>query len=504
MLVHRLSNSLAKVTTRMRSVVEARSSWKNFLANALILPPGICLSLAVAFLIAQGSWLLAAVMVCAIPTAVLLNKYPLAAFIIWFLLMSLLPFKTVSPRVFWVVHRALIPGALGLTILARMLKIKDIHPVRLGWAELSMALFLLIAGISVLLTRSSPLLYLYELYDRMLVPFAAYLLMRLLPWQRQNLNWLVGICLVICVIEIVVGFWARYAPQTLPSLWNISRMGTRMSGTFSNPTPYAYTLAFCMTIIFHYAMNYAKGITRLLLIFVFGIGLLCIFLTFTRGCWGAALLLLFGLWLMYPKPILSLLAVALPIVAILSVSVFADEMALAVKRLETQDTINSRIVLAYAGQKMFYAKPILGWGFGNYDRYDWQFMEQVGNAAPTKWDVKYGTSHNTYLTILAEMGIVGFFFQFFPFFWWLGQTLRVLPRLLPEKREPYKLLVGLWLTILFYVFASQVVDMRFFWSQIGTLWASLGLIGTLVRQTETQVVTPTITSISRQRKQRTR
>lgn len=482
--LHRAPKMLTEKIMYVRSLTQNRSAMRQdrLFANGITVLIGIVLGVAAASLITRDSWLLAIAIVCTVPAIVFLNKYPLAALIVWFLVMPLLPFQTTSPSVFWIIHRALMPGALGLTILARMLRIKPARSVYLGWAELAMLLCLAYAAVSVLLTRRSPLLHLYELYDRMLVPFSAYLLIRLQDWNWPKLKWLIMACLITCVIQILIGFWAFYAPETLPFIWDISRMdSTRMSGAFDNPTPYAYTLAFCMVIVFHYAMNYAQKTARLRLVFLFSIGLLCIFLTFTRGCWAAALIVLAGLLVMYPKTILSLLAVALPVIAILSVSVFSEEMDLALERLGTQDTVDNRIILAHAGQQMFYARPIFGWGFGSYDRYDWQFMESVSGVAPTKWDIKHGTSHNTYLTILAETGVVGFFLQFFPFFWWLWQTSRLAPRLLRERDERSKLLIGLWLTILFYVVASQVVDMCFFWFPVGTLWISLGLIGSMVQ-----------------------
>jgi O-antigen ligase len=130
---------------------------------------------------------------------------------------------------------------------------------------------------------------------------------------------------------------------------------------------------------------------------------------------------------------------------------------------------------------MFRAKPVFGWGFGTYDRYDWQFMERVGNAAPTSWDVQHGTSHNTYITILAETGVVGFFFLFLPLIWWLVLSIKVLPRLPRQGFWSWRLLVVLWLPILFYLISTQVMDMRFFWYQIGVWWMLLGLIASLVQ-----------------------
>lgn len=456
--------------------------WDTYLIpNAIPALAGCALGVALAFSIVKGPWYLPIALVAAVPGAIVLNKYPLATSMIWFALMPLLPFKTVSSSVFWIIHRALMPLAVGLCVLSRLLKTKKHTPIQLGWAELSMVIYLILGAASITLTRKSPWLYLYELYDRMFVPFTAYWLMRLSRPTEQDLKRAIPIMMFLCITEVGVGFWARYAPQTLPAVWRISRMGTRMSGTFTNPTPYAFTLVTCMSLVFYEAMNCKKEARRTLLILTFAVGLLCIFLTFTRGCWGAALLVLVGLLYLYPKPVLTLGAIALPIVLILTTSVFAKEMAFAFKRLSTQDTVNSRVVLANAGKQMFYAKPILGWGFGNYDRYDWQFMKRVGNAAPTSWDIKYGTSHNTYMTILAELGVLGFFFQFLPLIWWLVSSIKVLPRLPREGFWSWRLLVVLWLPILFYLVSSQVIDMRFFWYQIGVWWMILGLIASIVQ-----------------------
>jgi hypothetical protein len=454
---------------------------ERLLSTGALLLGGVVLGALLAFWIARESWWLALATVSVAPAVILLSRYPLAAIMLWFLVMPFLPFETVGPSVFWVVHRALIPVALGITILSRMFIQTERKPVGWGWAEWSMVIYLAVIAALVLLTASTPLTKLYELYDRMFVPFAAYWLMRFVgPNERDLKRWMPGV-VFICVAEIVVGFWARYAPDTLPALLDITRMGTRMSGSFDNPTAYANLLAFCMVLIFHYAMNNARGPVRLLLLLIFGLGLVCIFLTFTRGCWGAALIVLLGLLIIYPRPTLALFAVATPVILLLSASVFADEVRFALVRLETQDTIDSRMILAHAGEKMFYTRPITGWGFGNYDVYDWTFMERTGGAAPSSWDVLHGTSHNTYLTILAETGLVGFSLQFFPLVWWLIFSIKALSRLPKTGLWSRRLLVVLWLSVFFYLVASQVMDMRFFWLQIGVWWMTLGLIGSIVQ-----------------------
>jgi O-antigen ligase len=177
----------------------------------------------------------------------------------------------------------------------------------------------------------------------------------------------------------------------------------------------------------------------------------------------------------------SLLLVGVPIMLILFAGPLANELAWAYERLNSVQTAESRIIVSHAGQQMFLAKPFFGWGYGNYDRYDWQFMERVGDIAPTNWDIEEATSHNTYVTILAETGLMGLFLYSLPVFWWLRLTVKALPRLPQEGFWSWRLLVMLWLSVGFYVLVTQFMDMRFFRFSIGLVWLTLGLIANMVQ-----------------------
>jgi O-antigen ligase len=257
--------------------------------------------------------------------------------------------------------------------------------------------------------------------------------------------------------------------------------GFRIVGTLGDPAPYTSTLMFMMLFLLHYAMNQPKRIVRGLLISAVGLGIFCIFLSFSRGSWLAGALTLVALLVLYPKPILTLILITLPVIIGLSTTVLANEVAYASQRLNTENTVESRLILAHAGEQMFLAKPLLGWGYDNYDRYDWRFIERVENAAPTTWDIQLGTSHNTYLTILAEIGAVGFLFYTFPAIWWLYLTFRVLPRLPKEGFWSWRLLIMMWLSVGFHIVVSQFMDMRFFLFSTTLLWLTLGLIANMVQ-----------------------
>lgn len=463
--------------------------WEKYLLPGFLpLLLGLAGGIVLGFLIAKGFWYLVLVGAFAIPFVILLNKYPFSVILLWFSLMPFLPVGQVPSVAMWGVHRMLIPLGLILSILMWMLRIKEYHPAKLNAADWSMMLFLFVTIIQILIMRRNPLLYIYQLYDRVFVGFAAYWLIKLLNPNENDLKRLTMVMLFVTWAEIIFGFWARYAPQTLPVLFQFHRMGDRMSGTFSNPTAYAYVLITCMLFLFHYATVSKSRILRYFLVFTFGVGLFCIFLTFTRGVWGAAFLAVMGLVIIYPKTTLSLIAIALPVFLIFAGGVLADEVMFAMQRLQTEDTVNSRIVLTEAGLKMFYAKPVLGWGYDSYDLYDWQFMEKVGGAVPSKWDVQKGTSHNTYITILAETGVTGFILYFFPMaqLLWLSLKKR---KILPEYRfYNWRLLTIIWLSIFFFIISGQVNDLRFFWYQLGTWWLTLGFIAGIVQAADNREV----------------
>ncbi len=434
----------------------------------------------------KEAWLFVFAIPFLVPVAILLLRYPFAAILIYLMVVPFFPPTGKTRYLYWIFHQGLIPGTLGLTILARMFKLKKYRPLRLGWAELAMLMYLAVGVISILLTRPQPLRTIYGLYILTFVPFAAYWLMRSISPGDKDLRRLIPFMLVLCLVESVIGLVSWFAPEALPSIWLESGgIGARATGTFTESAAYTSTMIWLMLFIFQYAMSRTKGARRLFLILTFGLGLICIFVSFSRASWLAALLVMLGLLYIYPKPVISLMLIVLPVMAILSMGVLADEFAFAYERLtgeEGKRTAEDRLIHSNAAKNMFLARPFLGWGYDNYDLYDWKFMERVGNVAPSKWDIKRGTSHNTYLTMLAETGAIGFLAYAFPVAWWLGHTIKALPRLPKRGFWSQRLLITMWLSVGFYILVAQTLDMRFFWFSHTLLWLTLGLIANMVVQ----------------------
>jgi len=125
------------------------SRLKVFIPPGVFLTAGMMLGLGLAFLIAKEAWLLALALAAIVPAIIILSQYPLVAVMLWLLFMPFLPFATVGPRVFWVLHRALIPLAWAGVILSRMLRTKPHKPVQWNVAEWSMVAFLAVGAVSM-------------------------------------------------------------------------------------------------------------------------------------------------------------------------------------------------------------------------------------------------------------------------------------------------------------------------------------------------------------------
>ncbi|UCG12904.1 MAG: O-antigen ligase family protein, partial [Deltaproteobacteria bacterium] len=122
-------------------------------------------------------------------------------------------------------------------------------------------------------------------------------------------------------------------------------------------------------------------------------------------------------------------------------------------------------------------KPLFGWGYGDYDLYNQRFKTRVLEIAVSGTS----TSHNTYLTVMAETGLITFVFYIFPLFYWLLRSLKVRHWLPREGLWSRGLLVLLWLVMIDHIIVSNFMDMIRF-NKFGTTvwWMAMGLIANMV------------------------
>jgi O-antigen ligase len=168
--------------------------------------------------------------------------------------------------------------------------------------------------------------------------------------------------------------------------------------------------------------------------------------------------------------------IAAIIVPILASTVLVHNMSWAAERFGDTDTAESRFISGYASLKMIWEKPWFGWGYSNYNLYAPQFQTRIGDIPYNR----FHTSHNTWLTIIVEMGLVGFLMYELPGLYWLTRSVKAWQRLPRDGFWSRHLLAVLWLATLNQFIVCSFNDMLSS-DQFGTTigWMTLGLIATL-------------------------
>ncbi len=456
--------------------------WESrFLSRWFPLLLGLGLGILLATLIANEAWYLSVALVLAVPAIVLINRYPFAAVMIWMLLFPQFAITpTVAERtVYWILHRSLIPTALGVAIVSNWLGVRKGRPIHLGRAELAMLAFLGWTLAGIVIWNESPAQAAIRLYDRLFVPFCAYWLIRLAAPNEKDFKRFLLVAFVTLVAQCMIGLLGWFAPQVLPSQW-VTLEQQRTAGSLRTEAVYTSTLLFLALLLFQYAVNCGSRCIRYPILGVFGVAIFAVFFSFSRGSWLGCLAVLTGVLVLYPRTMIRLLIILSILAYTLGSTVLADEVAWANQRAAAQRPVESRIIAGNALMGMIRAKPFYGWGYNNYRPYRVQFVTRVGNIPAT---VGYETqSHNTYLTILAELGMIGFFLYMFPAGWWLILSVKVRRRLPQEGFWSWRLVAMLWLLILHMFIVSNFMDMIGTASPFGVTlwWTALGMIASIV------------------------
>jgi O-antigen ligase len=461
-----------------------RTAKSNVVVYAVLLG-GAVLAVLMGYLVVTENLFLGIAVLFALPAFILLHKYPWLALLIW---LFVVPLFTITPdargrQIYWMVHRALPLATLIIMLLASKFRINQRRFPKLGWPELAMAVYLFFGIASIILLNNSPQATFYHFYDRVISPMCLYLIIRLWAPDTDDLKRLAPAVFFLLVFQIIVGLIAWYSPSLLPSAWVKEEFG-RTTGTLSSYGAYAATMIFSGLFLLQSALNQKVGLIRNLYLFSFILAGFGVFMSFSRGAWAAGVLVILGLLLIDQKRIIQVGLIVIPLLYFLAEGPLASQIDWATERLYSERSEQSALVrlpVFQASLRMLMAKPAFGWGYENFNRYDSQFYSPVeGVAAP----VKDLSSHNFYLTVLAEQGFVGTILFLFPFFWWLMRSFTRLPGLPAEGFWGRKSMILSWLFIGAYIVINMFHNMRVVFG-LGLWWVGIALIANLVeRQNE--------------------
>jgi hypothetical protein len=199
---------------------------------------------AAAYLLVGGQVVLALTLLLAFPAFLVLQRYPIAVIGVWLLVAPFLTSNeagTSARSVYWLVHRALPVVAVLAVVATRLLRIRSRPLPTLAWPELAMLAYLVYSALSIAFTSPDAQATLYLLYDRVLIPMALYLLVRLLEPGERQLRVLLPILGFVLLSQALIGTLAWIAPGILPESW-LGREGSRTVGSLQHPNVYGTTL----------------------------------------------------------------------------------------------------------------------------------------------------------------------------------------------------------------------------------------------------------------------
>ncbi len=435
-----------------------------------------------ALLVAGGQSGIALGLLLAIPGLVFLYRNPFIALPIWLLVTPLVTETSgagLLRKVFWVFHRGL-PLLAVLAVLVAALSGKRRLP-RLGWAELAIAGYVVISLVSIAYTSGTALTTFYLFFDRVLAPVSIYLLVRLLEPTEEQLKKLVTPLAIFIAIQTFIGMASWVAPGMLPDHW-LERLGTRTIGSLGHPNVFGVSMLTAALVMIH-ALHTDSERPRQRR-WLFGVAIVMVFMTFSRASWVAGAVVVLGLWAVYRRFMTRFLIVGTIAISLLvAVGTIGGQMQFARDRLLAEESALSRLPVVYASVRMFGAKPLTGWGYGNFDKFDRSFQGQVGDIV---FPEKDHASHNLYLTILAEQGLPGLVLFLGPAIWWFVRYRRGRANLESDGFANRKLLALLWLALVAHLVVNNFSNMRVEFG-LGMWWLTLGLVGSLEARTKKTV-----------------
>lgn len=438
---------------------------------------GLLVGLGGMHLVLTVGWLTALGALLAIPVVYVLVRYPFYGLAVWLLLAPFLV-ETNNPtqrRLYWIIHRALPPL---LALLIAYWRRGSAPRFRLGLPEAAMGGYVAASLCSILLLHQQPAATAILLYDRVFSPMCIYLAVRFWRPADADAKRLIPILLFIAVSQSIIGILSWVAPQLLLKPW-LTHQGLRTTGSLGDPSTYGQALIFAGTILLHGAVNTANRRLRLLYFGVSMLAFFCVFFSFSRSTWLAGALAFAGLAYLYPRRILPFSLFAGLASAVVGVAFFSEQIEFAGQRLYSQGSERAavtRFPVYLAGIRMFLEKPITGWGYANFDRYDREFQGRIEGVFD---DNKDHASHNFFLTMLSEQGLIGFILFVLPVAWWLALSVKKKFEFSLYKFQNRNLVLILWLSIMGQLLLLNFHNIRnpFAW---GLWWLGLGWIGALV------------------------
>jgi O-antigen ligase len=434
----------------------------------------VAFSLFTGWNVGRGSMLMAAPLALGV-LALYATVRPDLLFVGW---LAVAPFIQESARateIGWVLTNVCYVLPIGV-LLVRMTRSNSLAG-NISWYDTIPALYvcmiILSQGMVDSLVLRQPSFYAQLLHEGVFVGPPLYYICAFGPLQRLSPRH-VGIALLTsCSAVGALGIYEHFTHWTL---WGAQLL----SGGPGEPLRIVVTLGNVAVLGAFYGVGIVTAtailcwngprLLRHLSIATLVLALPALFFTYTRGGIVATVLVTAALVAMRPR--LRVLAGVLVVLAGFVVWFSWGQITsnpLYQQRVAEAYNVQGREAQNKAALELASERPLLGWGYGRYDEVK---NANTPYAGPLASSVYRYTSHNTYLTILVELGITGLVLAYLP---WLVVTSSAVRRFssMPYPRWYTLSLLAIVAVVMLTAFTT---DMRFFSFVPGLAWCSVGLL----------------------------
>lgn len=253
--------------------------------------------------------------------------------------------------------------------------------------------------------------------------------------------------------------------------WGFSGWRTygRLTGPFINPAILGTSLGMTVTLA---AAVVAWGRDRRLRSMALVALLVCfpiLVLTWARASIAAATLAVIVIGLTRRRTRAGIVtAIAIATVLFLSFGIGGIVGSSRADKLRDPTNVEGRALIANWSLRLAAAKPFLGWGYGTFDGVKQQIaLPAIG--VPVSYGLNY-TSHNTFLTILVELGTVGAVMFILPLVWAFVTAAAAF-----RSSTSRAVVIGLAGAIAVFGVNAAAIDMRFFSYVPAVAWLLVGI-----------------------------
>jgi len=368
---------------------------------------------------------------------------------------------------------------------------KEIKISKIGRVEIYMVLFTFLCTMSLILSGANADVsqgenkWLTTLFHITYFPFLTFFIMKQIDYSKQRTK---IILVVLCGVGGYLGFTGmcehfRFDALVWPNYIMDSSIGThweRVRGPFMESVAMGRILTVTLLCVLIMATEY-NGIRRLgLYVFAF-LEAGAIYFTYTRGPWigfGAALLIILMFRTKMRRPGVLLLT-AIIIVGMAGTgskfSFFSDESMLFSRR---GDTVDDRTVSYITQFKMGIENPMFGIGFGRFGA-EWNnYFTPIPGIPFSSFD----GSHNTFLGIFAETGIIALFLFLAILYHLFTMSLRTYKSLAAGETFEQGLVVITMALAVMYILTGFFSDLRWNQLQNNLVFLFFGITASLARR----------------------